>query len=170
MATHVTYHIDKFWDDDFKSLIYKKEQFNDPSSMIEWEDRGFRGPFGGYMCDMRSTQPSWNNTFLEYFKNKGWKNIGTSYYRMDSGSSLPIHVDTFKKYIGLFGLEGKESTIRRAIVFLNDWESGHYAECNGVPIVDWKAGDCIELTWDSPHIATNMGTTPRYTLQVTGHL
>lgn len=170
MATHESLEIDPFWDDEYQHLSYKKEQFNDSITMIEWEDLGFRGPFGGYMCDMRSPQPIWNQRFINFFEDRGWKDIGTSYYRMTSGSMLPEHVDTFKRYIELFNLKGKEDTIRRAIVFLEDWQSGHYAECNGVPYVNWKAGFCLQWTWDSPHIAINMGKTNRYTLQITGHI
>lgn len=170
MATHESFNIAPFWDDEYKHLTYKKEQFNDPETMIEWEDHGFRGPFGGYMCDMRSPQPSWNNQFVDFFATLGWRDIGTSYYRMDSGSMLPEHVDTFKRYIDLFNLTGQEHTIRRAVVFLEEWQSGHYAECNGVPYVDWIKGFSLQWTWDSPHMAINMGSTPRYTLQITGHV
>ena len=66
MATHEHIHLDPFWDEEYKTLYYKKEQFNDPVTMIEWEDAGFRGPFGGYMCDMRHTQPSWNKKNCQY--------------------------------------------------------------------------------------------------------
>ena len=170
MATHDSFNIAPFWDDEYKHLTYKKEQFNDPATMIAWEDQGFRGPFGGYMCDMRSPQPSWNQQFVDFFATLGWRNIGTSYYRMDSGSMLPNHVDTFKKYIDIFNLQGQEHTIRRAVVFLEEWQSGHYAECNGVPYVDWIKGFSLQWTWDSPHMAINMGSTPRYTLQITGHV
>jgi hypothetical protein len=170
MATHDSFNIAPFWDDEYKHLTYKKEQFNDPATMIAWEDSGFRGPFGGYMCDMRSPQPSWNQQFVDFFATLGWQDIGTSYYRMDSGSMLPNHVDTFKKYIDIFNLQGQEHTIRRAVVFLEEWQSGHYAECNGVPYVDWIKGFSLQWTWDSPHMAINMGSTPRYTLQITGHV
>jgi hypothetical protein len=170
MATHDSFNIAPFWDDEYKHLTYKKEQFNDPATMIAWEDQGFRGPFGGYMCDMRSPQPSWNQQFVDFFATLGWRDIGTSYYRMESGSMLPNHVDTFKKYIDIFNLQGQEHTIRRAVVFLEEWQSGHYAECNGVPYVDWIKGFSLQWTWDSPHMAINMGSTPRYTLQITGHV
>ena len=106
MATHESFNIAPFWDDEFKNLEYKKEQFNDPISLIEWEDMGFRGPFGGYMCDMRSPQPSWNQKFIDFFATyEKWQDIGTSYYRMPPGSSLPEHVDTFRRYIELFDLK-----------------------------------------------------------------
>jgi hypothetical protein len=170
MATHEWFNIAPFWNDEYQHLTYVKEKFNDPVTEIHWEDMGFRGPFGGWMCDMRNPQPSWNTQFVDFFASMGWKNIGTSYYRMDPGSSLPEHVDIYKKYIELFGLQDKKHTIRRAVVFLEDWQSGHYAECERTPYVDWIQGFTLVWNWDTPHIAANMGMTPRYTLQITGHV
>lgn len=171
MATHDSFNIAKFWDNEFKSLNYIKEKFNDPVSEIKWSDAGFRGPFGGWMCDMRSPQPSWNDQFIEFFRTyEHWKNIGTSYYRMDPGSSLPDHVDTYRKYIELYNLKGQEHKIRRAVIFLEDRKPGHFAECDGVGYASWIAGFTLVWNWDSPHGAYNMGFEPRYTLQITGHV
>lgn len=171
MATHEWFNISPFWDEEYKTLNYTKEKFNDPVTEILWEDAGFRGPFGGWMCDMRQSQPSWNNRIIDFFQTyEHWKNIGTSYYRMDAGSSLPNHVDTYRKYIDLYNLKGKENTIRRAVIFLEDRKPGHFAECQGVGYADWVAGFTLVWSWDSPHGAYNMGFEPRYTLQVTGHL
>jgi hypothetical protein len=170
MATHEWFNIDPFWEDEYKTLTYIKEKFNDPVTEISWQDAGFRGPFGGSMCDMRNSQPSWNSKVIDFFAALGWKDIGTSYYRMESGSSLPEHIDTYKRYIELFDLRGKENTIRRAVVFLEAWQSGHYAECDGVPYAGWIAGFTLIWKWDTPHMAANFGMTPRYTLQVTGHV
>ena len=171
MATHDSFNIARFWDDEFKTLDYIKESFNDPSSVIEWQDAGFLGPFGGSMCDMRSPQPSWNHKFIDFFQTyEHWKDIGTSYYRMDPGSSLPNHVDTYSRYIELFDLKGKESTIRRAVVFLEPRKPGHFAECEGTGYADWIAGFTLVWPWNAPHGAYNMGFEPRYTLQITGHV
>ena len=170
MATHEWFNIAPFWNDEYKHLTYTKEKFNDPVTEIAWQDAGFRGPFGGWMCDMRNTQPSWNEQFIDFFTTLGWQDIGTSYYRMDPGSSLPEHVDTYKKYIELFDLKGQESRRHRAVIFLEPWQSGHYAECDGVPYTNWIAGFTLLWNWDAPHMAANMGMIPRYTLQVTGHV
>jgi hypothetical protein len=78
--------------------------------------------------------------------------------------------DLYLKYIDLFDLKGQEHTIRRAIVFLEDWQPGHYAEYQDVAFVNWRAGATIEWTYDTPHMAANLGLTPRYTLQITGHV
>ena len=171
MATHDSFNIAKFWDDEYKSLNYVKEPFNDTATVDVWQSAGFMGPFGGHMCDMRGTQPGWNQQFIDFFtKYEHWQDIGTSYYRMDPGSSLPTHSDTYSRYIQLFNLAGKESTIRRAVVFLEPWQSGHYAECAGTPYVNWAAGFTLVWPWNAPHMAANFGTAPRYTLQITGHL
>lgn len=171
MVTHevAKLHINKFWDDEYKNLDYVREPFNDPDSLAIWTTQGYTGPFTGFMCDMRQAQPSWNHRFIEYFEARGWKDIGTSYYRMDTGVVLPEHKDLYKRYIDLFNLKGQEHWIYRAIVFLEDWQPGHYAEYCGEPFVNWRAGDCMMWRYDAPHMAANIGLLPRYTLQITGH-
>jgi hypothetical protein len=171
MATHAIskYHIPQFWDDEFTRLEYVNEIFNDSSMTQNWLKQGFSNQFTGDMCDMRSAQPSWNKTIIDIFAQMGWKDIGTSYYRMMPGTILPTHQDLYKKYIELFDLQGQEHTIHRAVIFLQDWQSGHYFEGNGEPMLRWQAGTTVEWCYDTPHMAANLGSTPRYTLQVTGH-
>ena len=167
---YAKYHIPVFWDDEFKRLDYIQEAFNDPVKLKEWQDMGFQNVATGYMCDMRSRQPTWNDKIKQIYSEMGWKDIGTSYYRMGPGTILPNHSDLYKKYVQLFDLQGREQTIRRAVIFLEDWQSGHYSECAGHAIVEWRAGDVIEWTYDTPHVAANVGYTDRYTLQITGHV
>jgi hypothetical protein len=163
-------HINKFWDDEYKNLNYIREPFNDADSLAQWTTQGYTGPFTGAMCDMRYPQPSWNQRFIDYFSAKGWKDIGTSYYRMDTSTILPVHSDLYTRYIELFDLKGREHWIHRAIVFLEDWQSGHYIEVDGEAVTNWRAGDTFAWRYDAPHMAANIGLLPRYTLQITGHL
>lgn len=164
------YQLSPFWDDEYKRLEYINEPFNDTVLQQQWLAQGYADQFTGDMCDMRSAQPSWNNRFIEIFQGLGWKDVGTSYYRMNTGTVLPTHGDLYVKYIDLYDLQGQEHTLRRAIVFLEDWQPGHYFEGMGRAFTDWKAGSVVEWTYDTPHMAANLGLTPRYTLQVTGHL
>jgi hypothetical protein len=172
MATHeiIKYHISKFWDDEFKRLNYVNENFNDVENTQRWLAQGYADKFTGDMCDMRSPQPTWNDRFVDIYRELGWKDIATSYYRMSTGTTLPTHSDLYLRYVDLFKLQGREHRIRRAIVFLEDWRPGHYAEYNSTAKVDWQAGDVVEWCYDAPHMAANMGIEPRYTLQITGHL
>ena len=172
MATHAysKFQITPFWTDAYKHLDYIREDFNDSESVARWLAEGYNNNFVGDMCDMRSPQPNWNYRFINLFTRYGWKDIGTSYYRMMPGTMLPRHSDLYKKYVQLFDLQGKENTIRRAIIFLEDWQPGHLSECCDETITNWSAGQVLEWQYDTPHMAGNQGTTARYTLQITGHL
>jgi hypothetical protein len=172
MATQdlIKYHVPVFWDDEFKHLDYVNELFNDPANVNRWTSQGYANKFTGDMCDMRSQQPSWNKTFIDIYTEMGWKDIGTSYYRMTTGTTLPLHSDLYVRYIDLFGLAGQEHRIRRAVIFLEDWRSGHYFEGAGQAVTGWRAGDAVEWIYDLPHMAANIGLDPRYTLQITGHV
>ena len=166
----IKYNLEVFWDDEYKHLDYVNEEFNDLVSLAVWAKQGYPEKFTGAMCDMRSPQPSWNHKFIEHFASLGWKDIGTSYYRMGTGTVLPVHQDLYIKYINLFNLRGKEDQIRRAVIFLEDWQSGHYFESLGTAMTGWTAGTTVEWPYDTPHMAANIGITPRYTLQITGHI
>lgn len=170
MATHEMIQIDPFWDDEFKQLDYATEPFNNNKDTEQWLALGYSPKFTGAMCDMRKPQPSWNHRFTEHFNMLGWKDVCTSYYRMDPGTILPVHSDTYKKYIEIYNLQGKEQSIRRAVVFLERWSSGHYLEINNTPMVNWPRGFCAVWVYDTPHMAANMGIEPRYTVQITGHI
>jgi hypothetical protein len=163
-----TYQLSPFWDNEYQTLEYVNEQFNDVPQTQIWQEQGYANRFTGDMCDMRSTQPTWNQRFIDIFTGQGWKNVGTSYYRMNTGTVLPTHGDLYKKYIEIFNLHGREHTIYRAVVFLEDWQPGHYAEYNDRAFVNWRAGQAVEWIYDSPHMAANIGLEDRYTLQITG--
>jgi len=169
-AQLIKFQIPQFWDDEYKTLDYVHEEFNDPHQLMVWRGQGYANRFTGDMCDMRQQQPSWNNRFIELFSNLGWKDIGTSYYRMRAGTVLPTHQDRYLRYIDFYRLQGQEHTIRRAIVFLETWRPGHYAEYQDQPFVNWTQGAVVAWSYDLPHMAANLGLEPRYTLQITGHV
>jgi hypothetical protein len=172
METHVVlkYHIERFWDDEFKTLNYIQEPFNDPKSVNLWISQGYQSKITGDLCDMRHRLPLWANKFVEIYEHQGWKDIGIAFYRMRTGTVMPVHGDLYKRYIELFNLQGKETSIRRAVVLLEDWMPGHYLEADGKPYVNWRAGDTVEWEFDAPHSAANIGLEDRYTLQITGHV
>lgn len=173
MATHEwgSGHIEPFWEDEYKHLNYTKQAFNNPKDMIRWRREGYAHSddlFVGFLCDMKHPQPIWNNLLIEWFeKYFNVTDVGTSYYRMTTGTILPVHSDTYIKYQELFSCEIKN--IVRALVMPEDWQSGHYLEINGVLISDWSAGDFFWWNGDAPHMGANIGVNDRYTIQLTGH-
>jgi hypothetical protein len=118
---------------------------------------------------MRHRLPTWVDRFIKIYTELGWKDIGVAFYRMSTGTVMPVHQDLYKRYIELFDLTGREHTINRALVLLEDWQSGHYLEVDGLPVINWQAGQVVQWVYDVPHMAANIGLADRYTLQITGH-
>lgn len=163
------YQITRFWDDEFKHIDYITEPFNDPDSLKLWLSQGYQPKFCGELADMRHQLPAWSQRFIDRYRALGWLDIGLAFYRMRTGTVMPVHQDLYKRYIEVFDLKGQEMKIRRAIVFLEDWKPGHYSEVNGQPRVCYQAGHTVEWHYDVPHMAANIGLEDRYTLQITGH-
>jgi len=161
--------IDPFWDNEYKTLNYRNEEFNNNIDLARWIYQGYRhGKFTGDMCDMRRPQPSWNDQIIKHFEDLGWQDVCTSYYRMSTGTILPEHQDTYKNYIKLHNVKDP-TTIKRALIFLENWQTGHYLEINKQPVLGWSKGDYAVWEYRTPHMAANIGPTDRYTLQITGH-
>jgi hypothetical protein len=157
--------IEPWWVGSFKDLPYANEPFNDPVSLAHWQSLGYtQTKFTGDMYDMRNPEPAWMQGFRHHFP---WKHFSWSVYRMGPGTVLPNHQDTYTRFKKLYNVTDDHS-IHRAVVFLADWESGHYLEIDGVPITNWIAGDVVMWQSDVWHLAANCGMTDRYTLQITG--
>jgi hypothetical protein len=58
--------------------------------------------------------------------------------------------------------------IWRAIVFMQDWQPGFLFEIDSKPCNQYPAGTFVAWQGDAPHMAGNLGSIPRYTLQITG--
>ncbi len=159
-------HIDSWWGNMHRELPYVNEPFNDTESVALWKSLGYtQTRFTGNMYDMRNPEPTWMAKFYQHFHYL--ENVGWSVYQMPPGSTLPNHSDTYNRYREIHNITDP-STIYRAIVFLEDWQSGHYSEIDGNAVVNWSAGDILLWQNDVPHLAANVGMTDRYTLQLTG--
>jgi hypothetical protein len=166
----IKYHISQFWDDEFKTLDYISEPFNDPDTVAVWAAQGYHDKICGELCDMRHRLPLWANRFIDIYAEMGWKDIGIAFYRMRTGTVMPVHSDLYRRYIELYDLQGREHTIKRALLLLEDWKSGHYLEVDNRAYTNWKAGDVVEWMYSTPHMAANLGLEDRYSLQITGHI
>ena len=156
-------HTNTVWSGAYKNLSYINEPFNDPASLKEWRDLGYtQTKFTGDMYDMRQEEPDWMFAITEAFP---WRYFSWSVYRMNPGTTLPMHGDTYARFRELHNWSGD---VRRAVVFMEDWQSGHISEIEDTVITGWKAGDYIVWKNDTQHLAANVGKTARYTLQVTG--
>ena len=162
-----TLHVDEPWwnIEDFYNLDYQNVEFNDSDSLLKWKKLGYtQNTFTGDLYGYPNETPEWIKKFYEIFQ---WENCEWQLYRMLPGRTLPAHSDTYKKYKEVYGIKDS-SKIYRAIVFLEDWQSGHYFEIDSNNMGFWKKGDYVVWQNSVRHIAANVGELPRYTLQLTG--
>jgi len=163
--------IKPFWSTvSYTKLDYKHIPFNNDKDMQKWLKQGYPKEVvaNGALVDMNSTQPAYAKDIVKWFENTyNVKNVGISFFRMKTACMIPTHKDTYKKYKSLFKCRAKD--IRRAIIFLDDWQPGHVLEVDGYPITKYKKGDFVFWKNDTPHMAANIGLKPRYTMQLTGH-
>ena len=149
----------------FKILNYFKEPFNDQETVEAWSSM-YGDIFNtGWMVDYRRYQPSWAQDIADEL---GLENSGTSFYRMDPGTILPYHSDTYARYCDYHSVDSND--VYRAVVFLEEWKPGHVFEIDGVPVVKYAKGTYVLWRGDVPHLAANIGPNHRYTLQITGLL
>jgi UDPglucose 6-dehydrogenase len=151
-------NIGRFWEpESYRTLDFVKKLAPDIDGKV-WEENQY-----GSVYDGSNTMPEW----VRYLDTKfELKNQTYSFYKIDSGEVMPVHVDHFRTYQRLFDVNYRN--IRRVLIMLENWKPGHYLEIDGVGIVNWVAGDWFMWESDVPHSAANIGTTPRYTLQITG--
>ena len=156
-----------FWELLHRDLPYINEPFNNDQDVQKWQALGYtQTRFTGDMYDMRFVEPDWMAPVREFLPMKNW---AWSLYRMRPGDVLPNHSDAYVRYRDIYGVQDIAS-IRRYVIFLEDWQSGHYFEIDDVAVTNWRAGEGVYWHGDTPHLAANMGATPRYTLQITGTL
>ena len=153
------------WNQEHRELDYRHEPFNNSDDIAAWQRCGFtQHRFTGDMYDMRCQEPP---CISDIRRALPLQHFGWSFYRMRPGDVLPWHSDTYAAFRRIHEL-APTAIIRRYVIFLEDWQSGHYFEIDGTPIVQWIAGDAVLWHGDTPHVAANMGSTARYTLQITG--
>jgi hypothetical protein len=155
--------ITPIWNNEYRAFRYVKQPITD-SEIKKWRKLGYKhDSFTGKMYSSKNPMPEWVNQVAIKI---GLSTPGFTFYKMVTGDIMPIHVDHFNKYCEIFNKTRSE--VRRAIVFLEDWKSGHYFEIAGKTITDYIAGEYVIWSCDEPHFAANIGTADRYTLQITG--
>jgi hypothetical protein len=153
------------WNNRYKEFEYVRQPLTD-KELIYWKDQGYNHQnFTGMMYDSTNPMPVWVRAVASEI---GLNKCGYVFYKMVTGDIMPMHVDHYRRYCQVFDVEYKD--VWRAIVFLEDWQSGHYFEINRHAFCNYKAGDYILWQSDTPHAASNIGVDDRYTLQITGVL
>lgn len=157
-------HIDPFWKEEFKNLNYYSNPFYDSSYNSLWIKQGYVvKKFFGEMFVASAADDCWTTKFFTVFDGS---NVGVTFYKMQTSTVMPMHKDTFNFYVNKYNIKTKDN-IKRTLIFLEDWKSGHIFEIKDTAITGWKAGDFVSWDHTTYHMAANIGVETRYTVQIT---
>ena len=111
------------------------------------------------------------NIFKKFLKFSILKFTSSSIIKQPPGNTIPWHYDThinFYKKIKDKKLNIKKKEIIRYMIFLEDWDWGHFFCVGSSVIKKWKKGDII--TWNPiiHHTGSNGGMRPKVTMNITG--
>jgi len=161
-------HVTPWWDDSFKKLNYEYLPIKNSFDEERWRQQGYVNVvLNGETVNMKklmTDMPEYAKPFLTMFD---WEHVGLAYYRQNTLNLFPSHYDSYISYRKMWNIEDP-ARVWRCVVFLEDWKSGHYFEIDGVAHLNWHKGDYCAWNNDTPHFAANIGTEPRYTMQITG--
>ena len=119
----------------------------------------------------RAFSEDYKKVFQKFINFSGLKFATSSIIKQPPGNTIPWHYDThinFYKKLKQKKLKIKKKEIIRYMIFLEDWDWGHFF-CVGSSLMNkWKKGDII--TWDPiiHHSGSNGGMKPKVTMNITG--
>ena len=160
--------IESFWKIlDVETLPYFTELLTDADTN-QWTGLHNLNFSTGSQADYRVTQPDWTPDVLALLEKQNIKlhNVATSFYKLLPGELLPYHIDKYIRYCNYYKVD--QSQVYRIIVFLQDWQPGFIFEIENNPVVMYPSGSFVMWHNAVSHMAGNLGSIPRYTLQITG--
>lgn len=105
--------------------------------------------------------------FPEFGKNK----LGISLFIQPPGHTIWSHVDTFSSFIRRTGdAKPDYSRLRRYMIFVRDWDWGHFFHMGNACLSQWRAGDLYNITPGVFHGSANAGLSPKITIHWSGEI
>lgn len=121
----------------------------------------------GYTKDLALTgvveKPDMPEIFIKMHDFFALEDSWTRLHIQRPGQMFNLHIDK------LYDRTPDIDRVTRIVVFLSDWEPGHFYTYGTLNLTHWRAGDVHTFNWrDVPHATANASRTPRAILIMTG--
>lgn len=111
--------------------------------------------------------PKLKKLFPQFKKDK----LGISLFIQPPGHTIWSHVDTFSSFIRRTGDDRPNyRNLKRFMVFVRDWDWGHFFHMGNANLSQWKAGDLYNITPGVFHGSANAGLSPKITIHWSGEI
>ena len=156
--------IDTIWQPyDYNNLDYKILPAYGEDNMQKYLHKEYKDIICNYVYHLPKPMPKFVDKILQQFE---YKIKSPAINLMTPGQILPLHQDTYTKFIEKYNINSIEDIIRY-IIFLEDAQPGHLMQIQDTVYANWKSGDVVSWNGSQTHAAYNLGHTNRYTLQIT---
>lgn len=129
------------------------------------------------MLDRKDSSDAYN-IFFKMLESIGMYDVHMSRVHIQRlGQVTPFHIDQQMRYARPewrdrwinAGADKNPLMLRRILISLVPWDYGHVWQFGNSYYQGYDAGECVVYDWcNIPHAASNMGYSPRITLQATG--
>ena len=99
----------------------------------------------------------------------GLKDYSIALFKQKPGHTNPWHFDTYYTVQKKYGVKKDElHKIKRYLVFLEDWDWGHFLQVGNNVLSNWIKGDTYTWGYGMYHLSSNAGIKDKLTMQITG--
>lgn len=112
----------------------------------------------------------WYEPLTQMFPNLQRDKLGISLFVQPPGHTIWSHVDTYSSFIRRTKGPADYSVLRRYMVFVRDWDWGHFFHYGNHCFNQWQAGDCWDLKPGIYHGSANAGVNPKITIHWSGEI
>ena len=156
MIEYVT-RIDDFWTDELKSFVF-------PHTSSAGQRDSFHSNYSKPNNDLPQAFDNEIPNYQMFSQVLGLDNIAVSWTSIEPGQAIPIHQDAFYKLRQQHSV-GVEQCVR-FLIFLQDWELGHFVEFKDFELTRWANGDVYKFDYQAIHCAANASNSRFITCQV----
>lgn len=155
----IKYHsrIEDFWSIDLESYIFPKKY-----------SAGQRAEFHKNYSNSTNDLPQGFDievpNYKQFITALGFETASVSWTCIEPGQAIPIHTDAFYKLRQAHNVDVDQCL--RYLIFLQDWQLGHFVEFDDVNITTWAKGDVWVFDYTARHCAANASNTDFITCQV----
>jgi hypothetical protein len=149
--------IENFWENSLETFVFPKKY-----------SAGQRDTFHkNYSNNTNDLPQAFDIEIPNCIKFKQALNVTTasiSWTCIEPGQAIPIHTDAFYKLRQQNNVDVGDCL--RYLIFLQDWQLGHFVEFEELIITKWTAGDVWVFDHTSQHCAANASNSDFITCQV----
>lgn len=142
--------LEDFWSQDLETFKFNVISPINTEQRDDWDHPNYNQKNRHLPQSFDEDLPSYWPEFLKRLNiDKGtvsWTNI-------EPGNVIPVHVDKFYKLTNKYGV--KIENCLRYLVFLQDWQLGHFVEFDQKIITRWNKGDVWTFDHTDYHCAAN---------------